>query len=282
MREKLILIRGGGDLATGVAHRLYQAGFRLLITEQEQPTVIRRSVAFANAVYEGTMKVEGVTAAHIKQVEEAEICWKQKQIPVVVGDAAVLCRHLKVNALVDATLSKRNTGIRRNLAPIVIGIGPGFEAGVDVDAVVESQRGHLLGRVIYEGKAQPNTGIPGIIAGVGRERLIQSPAAGVFKAEAAIGDVVKAGQRVASVDKKPVTASIDGLLRGLLADGLTVTEGFKIGDVDPRIQPEFCRLISDKARAIGGGVLEAILHLHWKEKSFNGCPPGPADIISIH
>lgn len=261
MYRNSVIIRGGGDLATGIAHRLYQAGYQLLITEQEQPSVIRRTVSFANAVYEGSMTVEGVTARRVNSLWEAETLWKKNLIPVMVTEAADLCRKLKSDVLVDATMAKKNTGIGRELAPIVIGIGPGFEAGKDVDAVVESQRGHQLGRVLYLGKAQPNTGIPGSIAGMSIERLLRAPVAGIFKGEADIGDVVKAGQRVASVNGKPVVSKIDGLLRGLLADGLSVADGHKVGDVDPRFDPELCGLISDKARAIGGGVLEAILHL---------------------
>lgn len=261
MRTKCVVIRGGGDLATGVAHRLYQAGYQVLITEQATPTVIRRTVAFANVLYEKGMTVEGVAAAAVNTLEEVEEAWKQGQIPVWPEEAGQVCRILQAGVLVDATLAKRNTGIARDMAPVVIGIGPGFEAGVDVDAVVESQRGHHLGRVFYQGRAAPNSGTPGIIAGVGRERLLKAPCAGVFQGEASIGDVVKAGQRVATVAGKPVVSAIDGLLRGLLADGLMVTEGFKVGDVDPRVDPDHCRLISDKARAIGGAVLEAILHL---------------------
>lgn len=267
MNRNSVIIRGGGDLATGIAHRLYQAGYQLLITEQEQPSVIRRMVSFANAVYVGSMTVEGVTARRVNSLWEAETLWQKKQIPVMVTEATDLCRKLKADVLVDATLAKKNTGIERGLAPIVIGIGPGFEAGKDVDAVVESQRGHQLGRVIYQGKARPNTGIPGIIAGMGIERLLKAPAPGIFQGEAVIGDVVKAGQQVASVNGEPVVSQIDGLLRGLLADGLTVTTGYKVGDIDPRIDPELCSLISDKARAIGGGVLEAILHLQQGRKT---------------
>ena len=267
MNNQRIVIRGGGDLATGVAHRLYQAGYQVLITEQPTPTVIRRTVAFANVLYEKGMTVEGVTALAVYSLKEVEEAWHQGLMPVWPEEAEKVCAILQAGVLVDATLAKRNTGITKDMAPVVIGVGPGFEAGVDVDAVVESKRGHTLGRVLYQGKAAPNSGIPGIIAGVGRERLLKAPCAGVFKGEASIGDVVKAGQRVASVDGEPVVSAIDGLLRGLLADGLTVAEGFKVGDVDPRVDPDYCQLISDKARSVGGAVLEAILHLqHVKEK----------------
>jgi len=272
MMNLRIVIRGGGDLATGVAHRLYQAGFRVLITEQVKPTVIRRTVSFANVLYEKEMKVEGVTATVVKNLEEVKEAWQKEQMPVWPEETGKVCAILHADVLVDATLSKRNTGITRDMAPFVIGVGPGFEAGVDVDAVVESQRGHNLGRVLYQGRAAPNSGIPGIIAGVGKERLLKAPCAGIFKGEAVIGDVVKTGQRVATVDEQPVEAVIDGLLRGLLADGLTVTEGFKVGDVDPRIDPDYCLLISDKARAIGGAVLEAVMHLQYvkdKENTIN-------------
>lgn len=259
--KQRVVIRGGGDLATGVAHRLYQAGFRVLITEQAKPTAIRRTVAFANVLYEKGMTVEGVTAREVNSLEEVEAAWQEGQIPVWPEDVGKVCIVTKAEVLVDATLAKRNMGITKDMAPVVIGVGPGFEAGVDVDAVVESKRGHTLGRVLYQGTAAPNSGIPGMIAGVGKERLLKAPCAGLFKGEAFIGDVVKAGQRVASVDGEPVVTAIHGLLRGLLADGLMVTEGFKVGDVDPRVDPDYCQLISDKARSIGGAVLEAILHL---------------------
>jgi len=261
MNHQLVVVRGGGDLATGVAHRLYQCGFQLFIIEQQQPTVIRRTVAFATAMYDGQITVEGVTARSVEKFHEAEALWQRGVIPVMAAEAAVACRELKPTALVDATLSKKNTGVERGMAPVVIGVGPGFNAGEDVDAVVESRRGHWLGRVIYEGSAQPNTGVPGIIAGVGSERVLRSPASGIFRGTAAIGDVVTAGQVIGLVENVPVTTSIDGMLRGLLADGLPVTPGFKVGDVDPRLQPAYCHQISDKARAIGGGVLEALMHL---------------------
>ncbi len=260
-----IVVRGGGDIATGVAHRLYQAGLKVLITEQARPTVIRRTVAFANVLYEPGMAVEGVIATVVNSLAEVETAWEKGQMPVWPEDAGKVCGAIQADVLVDATLSKQNTGITSAMAPVVIGVGPGFEAGIDVDAVVESQRGHHLGRVFYQGKAAPNSGIPGIIAGVGKERLLRAPCVGVFTAEAAIGDVVKVGQRVATVAGQPVVTAIDGLLRGLLADGLQVKEGFKVGDVDPRVYPDYCRLISDKARAIGGAVLEAIMHFQKKE-----------------
>lgn len=266
MTEVKVVIRGGGDLATGVAHRLYKAGFSVVMTEQKQPSVIRRTVAFANVLYEEGMTVEGVCARAVHSREEVEEAWRRGEIPVWPEEAGKVCQTLQADVLVDATLSKKNTGVNRGMAPIVIGIGPGFEAGVDVDAVVESQRGHHLGRVLYQGRAAPNSGVPGIIDGVGRERLLKAPCEGVFQAKASIGDVVKAGQKVATVGDKPVVTAIDGLLRGLLADGLSVTEGFKVGDVDPRINPDYCTTISDKARAMGGAVLEAVMHLrHVKE-----------------
>jgi len=266
MLKQRIVIRGGGDLATGVAHRLHQSGFYVVITEQARPTVIRRTVAFANVLYEKGMEVEGITATVVNSLRETEAAWQKGQMPVWPGEAGKVSATIQADVLVDATLSKRNTGIDRGMAPFVIGVGPGFEAGMDVDAVVESQRGHNLGRVFYQGKAAPNSGTPGIIAGVGKERLLKAPCAGVFKGESSIGDVVKAGQQVGVVDGQPVVTAIDGLLRGLLADGLMVTKGFKVGDVDPRIDPEYCFLISDKARAIGGAVLEAVMHLQYFAK----------------
>ncbi|MCX7781526.1 MAG: selenium-dependent molybdenum cofactor biosynthesis protein YqeB [Negativicutes bacterium] len=258
--KKLVLIKGGGDLATGIAHRLYRAGFAIIITEIPCPTVIRRTVAFAQAVYAGKATVEDVTAV-LTEPDKAYAILREDKIAVIVDPAAACIDSIKPWAVVDAIIAKYNTGTSLAQAPIVIGVGPGFTAGVDVHAVIETMRGHDLGRVITAGSAQPNTGIPGEIGGYTLERLLRAPEDGIFQAVRQIGEMVKAGDVVAVVGKHAVIAKIGGILRGLLQDGLPVTAGMKIGDIDPRCRPEHCYTISDKARAIGGGVLEALMWL---------------------
>ena len=266
--NKIVVLKGGGDLATGIAHRLQRCGFRLVITEIGQPTVIRRSVAFANAVYNGEMTVEEVTAVLTKP-EQIESCWQRGTIPVVIDPACQIRHQLNPWGLVDAILAKTNLGTSRSDAQVVVGVGPGFAAGQDVHRVVETMRGHDLGRVITCGSAHPNTGVPGDIGGYTLERLVKAPCAGVFRSVRSIGDVVRAGEVLAYVDESAVTGQIDGVLRGLLYDGLHVTTGMKIGDIDPRAKVEHCWSISDKARAIGGGVLEALL-------MSGSCSPAPS------
>ncbi|HWR07266.1 selenium-dependent molybdenum cofactor biosynthesis protein YqeB [Sporomusa sp.] len=257
---KIIVIKGGGDLATGIAHRLHQSRFKVVITELPKPTVVRRTVAFAQAVIDGQAVVEGVTA-RLVTTEQVRETLAAGNIPVVVDPHAHCVVACRPQAVVDAIIAKKNTGTRITDAPVVVGVGPGFTAGMDVHAVIETQRGHDLGRVIYQGPASANTGIPGALGGYTLERLIKAPAAGVFTACRSIGDTVAAGDIVGYVGAKPVSVVITGVLRGLIQDGLTVFEGLKIGDVDPRCRPEHCYTISDKARAIGGGVLEALLHM---------------------
>ncbi len=256
--NKLIVIKGAGDLATGVAHRLFRSGFSVVMTELPQPMVIRRTVAFAEAIFSGSVVVEDVVAvkselAHVLQVI------KEGKIPVVIDPQGVVVEKLQPLVLVDAILAKKNINTNITDAPIVIGVGPGFTAGEDVHAVVESKRGHYLGQVIRKGQALPNTGVPGEIGGYTVERILRAPCRGVFKGNAKIGQRVTAGEIVAYVDEVPVVASITGILRGLLHDQLLVDKDMKIGDIDPRCIGEHCFSISDKARAIGGGVLEGIL-----------------------
>ena len=256
----LTLIRGAGDIASGIALRLWRAGFEVVMTEIPHPTTIRRTVAFSDAVGSGEQTVEGVTALRAKNTMDAWEILGQGRIPVLV-DPDCACRDaLKPDALVDAILAKRNLGTAITDAPIVVGIGPGFTAGTDCHAVVETMRGHTLGRAIYDGSALPNTNIPGLIGGFAGERVLRAPADGVFTGTRKIGDHVKAGETVGAVAGVPMTATIDGVLRGLLADGVAVKKGLKSGDVDPRGKAEYCRSVSDKALAVGGGVLEAIMH----------------------
>lgn len=260
MKEQLVLIRGAGDMATGIACRLFRCGFPVVMTEIGEPTVIRRTVSLAQAVFDKTVTVEGVVG-RLAAPENALAVIEAGEIPVVIDERGRLAQVLKPWAVVDAILAKKNLGTTKEMAGIVIGVGPGFSAGEDVDAVIETQRGHYLGRVILAGAAIPNTGSPGEIAGYSRERVVRSPNGGRFKGKSRIGDVVAAGEVIGWVDEEPVLATIDGVLRGLLQDGLVVPADFKIGDIDPRCAVEHCFSVSDKARSIGGGVLEALLRL---------------------
>ena len=258
--NRLVVIKGGGDIATGIAHRLFQSRVPIIITEIAEPTVVRRTVAFATAVTTGQIAVEGVAA---KLVTPAKIMATLAEgcIPVVVDELAACVAQFSPYAVIDAIIAKRNTGTKLADAPVVIGVGPGFTAGVDVHAVVETMRGHELGRVMYQGQAIANTGIPGEVGGYTLERLIKSPADGIFIACRDIGDDLAVGEVVGHVGETVVRVAIAGVLRGLIQSGIKVTQGLKIGDVDPRCRREHCYSISDKARAIGGGVLEALLHL---------------------
>jgi xanthine dehydrogenase accessory factor len=253
-----VLIKGAGDLATGVAARLWRSGFLVAMTELAQPLTIRRSVAFAEAVYAGEVKVEEITARRLSDLADIESAWQASVIPVLSCHEDCVAA-VRPAVLVDAILSKRNTGTRLTDAPFVVGLGPGFTAGQDVHAVVETNRGHYLGRVLWSGSARPDTGVPGDIAGYGRERVIYAPAEGAFEHRLNIGAVVNAGDVVGRVGQAPVRAPIAGVLRGLIHDGVLVQASLKIGDVDPRAVPDHCCTISDKALAIGGGVLEAVL-----------------------
>lgn len=253
-----ILIKGAGDLASGVAHRLHRAGFRPVMTELAQPLTVRRKVSFSEAVYDGKVEVEGVTAALAADLRTAREMLARGLIPVIVDPDGGVLKEYKPQVMVEATLAKRNTGVSRGDADLVIALGPGYFAGQDVHVVVETMRGHDLGRVILYGAAASDTGEPEPVAGYTGKRLLRAPGDGVFTPVMAIGDTVEAGQTVGRVGSLPVEAAIDGVVRGLLHDGLKVTAGLKIGDVDPRGEREYCFTIGDKARAVGGGVLEAL------------------------
>ena len=260
------LIRGAGDIASGIALRLWHSGFDVVMTDIEHPTSIRRTVAFSQAIIDSRTDVEDVSAQKADNIAHAKELLKRDILPVFI-DPECLCRQeLEPDVLVDAILAKRNLGTKITDAPIVIGVGPGFEAGVDCHAAVETMRGHTLGRVIYKGSALPNTNIPGLIGGFAGERVLRAPDDGVFKGARTIGDTVAAGDIVGYVGDKPMACTIGGVLRGLLADGTTTHKGMKAGDVDPRGQKEYCYTVSDKALAVAGGVLEAILYLEHKQK----------------
>lgn len=257
----LILIKGAGDIATGIAVRLKNAGMQIVMTEIAIPTTVRRSVAFSRAVYEGSAVVENITAKLVLDFAQIPAVLQQDEIPVLIDPRCEVLKSIHFDAVVDSILAKKNLSTDPTQAPVVIGVGPGFSVPQDCHCVIETQRGHDLGRCIYQGCAAKNTGIPGEIGGYTVERLLRAPCDGIFHPILAIGDIVKAGQTVAMVDDQPVTAQIDGIVRGLLQDNVPVKAGMKSGDIDPRGCYEHCFTVSDKARAVGGGVLEAILHL---------------------
>lgn len=256
----MILIRGAGDIATGIALRLYRAGFQVAMTDLPQPTAIRRTVSFSEAVLRGQTTVEGITGS-LCTVEEVPAVLQKGEVPVLIDPECLYREVLRPHVLVDAILAKRNLGTKITDAPVVIAVGPGFTAGEDCHAVVETMRGHYLGRVIRQGSAQPNTAIPGLIGGYAGERVLRAPEDGVFRQALNIGDRVQPGDVAGFVGDEPMFCTIGGILRGILPDGISVTKGMKAGDVDPRCAPEHCLCASDKALAVGGGVLEAILEL---------------------
>jgi len=260
-QKKLVLIRGAGDIASGVAVRLFNAGYKVMMTDIAQPTMIRCNVSFAQCLYGEPIEFEGITAVKATSPDHAFEILDQQQIPVLIDEKCQLASQLKPTYLVDAILAKNNLGTEIDMAPVTIALGPGFNASVDCDAVIETNRGHHLGRVIYQGRSQANTGIPGDIAGYTHQRVLRAPSAGVMQGMVKIGDIVSEGDLIAKIDEVEVRAALDGMVRGLLNSGLTVREGFKIGDIDPRGEEADHTTASDKARAIGGGVLEAILHL---------------------
>lgn len=260
-----VIIRGAGDIATGIALRLHRAGFQIIMTDLPQPTSIRRTVCFSEALRLGEVLVEDVRARRADSAREALDIAKAGDIAVLADPECTLLPELHPAALVDAILAKHNLGTRRDMAPVVIAVGPGFTAREDCHAAVETMRGHTLGRVLYHGSPIPNTGVPGVIGGYSTERVLRSPAAGVFEPKMEIGQMVKAGEVAAVVSGQPMLCTIDGCLRGLLQGGLTVPAGMKCGDIDPRCKRDHCFQASDKSLAVGGGVLEALLHF--------GCRP---------
>jgi xanthine dehydrogenase accessory factor len=259
--QLIVLIRGAGEMATGVAHRLVQSHFKICLIELSQPLAVRREVSFCEAVYDGEKEIEGVRAKLIPKPKGIPLAWKEGKLPLLVDpDGKETRAFLKPDVVVDAILAKRNMGTQINDAPLVIGLGPGFKAGKDVHVVVETNRGHNLGKVILKGTAEPDTGVPGDIGGFSTERVLRSMKKGVFHSDCSIGDRVSKGAVVAVAGDFPVIAQISGTLRGLIRDGVEVKRGMKVGDIDPRGRREHCFTISDKSRAIGGGVLEAILY----------------------
>ncbi|QZY54046.1 selenium-dependent molybdenum cofactor biosynthesis protein YqeB [Crassaminicella profunda] len=260
--DEVVVVRGGGDLATGTIHKLHRCGFRVLVLEVPNPTAIRRKVSFSEAIYDDKIEIEGITAVHVHSLDEVKEAWKNKRIPLMIDPKGVCIKEVKPNIVVDAIIAKKNLGTTKNMADITIALGPGFIAGKDVDVVIETARGHDLGRLILKGEAKKNTGIPGFIGGYSKERVIHSPCDGNIDNMKDIGDIVKKDELIAYVGNTPIKATISGLLRGIIRNGSMVKKGLKIGDIDPRIsEHNNCYTISDKARNIAGGVLEAIFYM---------------------
>lgn len=255
----IVLIRGGGDLASGVALRLHHAGFRVLITELPEPLVVRRLASFAQVVFEGAYQLEDVEGQLVEDAASALAVMTAGKVAVMVDPKAEIRQQLPLFALVDARMTKSAPDLDMNVAPRVIGLGPGFNAGVNCHAVIETNRGPYLGRVYWQGQAEPDSGIPESVRGFNVERVLYAPSDGILQAQANIGDILEADQPIAVVDGTLVTAKFKGVLRGLIHSGLQVKKGLKIGDLDPRCNTKICTLASDKALAIGGGVLEALL-----------------------
>ncbi len=261
MDDLIIFIRGAGEMASGVAHRLHQSHFRVCMAEIPQPLAVRREVSFCEAVYEGEKEVEGVRAIWIAEADAIKSVWEKGELPILVDPMGEKTRaFIRPHVQIDAILAKKNLGTRIIDAPWVIGLGPGFTVGEDVHAVIETNRGHNLGKMILKGSAEPDTGVPGDIGGFTAERVLRTMKEGVFHIESAIGKRVDKGTVVARVDGDPVITQIGGIVRGLIRDGVEVEKGMKVGDIDPRGKKEHCFTISDKARAIAGGVLEAVLY----------------------
>ena len=256
----MIIVRGGGDLATGTIYKLHQCGYNVLILETARPTAIRREVSFCEAVYDGSYQVEDVICRRVDTKEQCERAWEKREVPLMIDPKGAMIKEMRPEAVVDAILAKKNLGTTKNMAGLTIALGPGFRAGEDVDYVIETKRGHRLGRVIEQGSAIANTGIPGMIGGFGAERVIHAPAAGMIHVLSPIGSIVEKGQTIATIGEVSVYATLDGVLRGMIRDGFAVEKGLKIADIDPRIQEkENCTTISDKARCIAGGVLEVLV-----------------------
>lgn len=258
---ELVIIRGGGDLATGIGHRLFMAGFQIIILEVEKPLAVRRTISFSEAIYIGEATVEGVKSIFCKNLCTLMDVLNDRNVPVIIDPNGKIIDTLKPMAVVDCIMAKENLGTHKDMAPITIGIGPGFNAGEDVDLVIESNRGHNLGRVIHKGYAESNTGIPSSINGISEGRIIRATEDGIIKWNVNIGDMIKENVIIGNITGTEIRSKIKGKIRGLIKDGIYVNKGLKIGDIDPRGEEIDVNTISDKARAIGGGVLEGILYM---------------------
>lgn len=258
--NNIVVFRGGGDIATGSIQKVKRAGFKVVVLEVAKPSSIRRKVCMSEAVYDGKVTVEDIEGVLVKQSEEIFKVLNDDKIAVIIDTKGEIIEKIKPIAVIDAILAKKNLGTNREMAPITIGLGPGFEAGKDVDIAIETMRGHNLGRLIFKGKTMENTGVPGIIKGVGKERVIYSENEGHIKNIANIGDYVEKGEVIAKISNKDVVASISGVLRGIIRENYYVEKGLKIADIDPRREEKNnCFTISDKARNVGGATLEALM-----------------------
>lgn len=258
--DLIIAVKGAGDLASGIALRLWRSGFRVILSELPTPLCIRRTIAFCGAVVTGTARVEDAESVLIRHADEAEAVWQSRRIPLLIDPDASEMLKLQPDVLIDARIIKDyRTDTHTSDAPLVIGLGPGFTAGENCHCVIETNRGHNLGRVLWSGSAEPNTGVPGTIQGEGKKRVLHSPCDGTFSPCCEIGDTVRVGEVIARVNGEPVVSQLDGIVRGIIMPGLQVSRGLKIMDVDPRGNRDHCFTVSDKATALGGAVLEAVL-----------------------
>lgn len=269
MTENLIVVRGAGDISTGIIHKLNRCGFNVLALEIESPLAIRRNVCFSEAIYEEEVYIEGVCGKLVKEVNTLKDIFNENKVAIAIDPDGNLIDMLKPKVVIDAILAKKNLGTTIDMAPLTIGIGPGFIANKDVDLVIETMRGHDLGRIIENGCAVENTGVPGDINGYTKERVVYSYETGIIKNICSIGDIITKGQVIATISsgecKFDILATMNGILRGIIRDGSFVKKGLKIADIDPRVdESKNCNTISDKARCIAGGVLEAIL-MNWSE-----------------
>ena len=263
LSELIVVIKGAGEMASGVAWRIYMSNIRkILMLETASPLAVRRKVSFCEAVHAERQTVEGVQAIKVDGYDTMQMAWNRGNIVIVVDPDWKLLDRAQPNVVVDAILAKKNLGTHKKEAPLVIGLGPGFDAGQDVHMVIETNRGHHLGRIITSGKAAPDTGIPGSIKGYTQERVLRAPRDGEFNTRCSIGNPVKQGDAIGTVAGEPVAARIDGVIRGLIRSPMHLSRGLKIGDIDPRGVVDYCDTISEKARAIGGAVLEAILRVY--------------------
>ena len=260
MQDLTIVIKGAGEMASGIAYRLFKSNFRkICMTEVPHPQAVRRKVSFCEAVYDNEMMVEDITGVLVESHEKVREEWDKSRIPIIVDSDARVIPIIKPDIVIDAILAKKNVGTKITDAPHVIGVGPGFSVGRDVHLVVETNRGHNMGRVLHTGEAEANTGVPGTIAGYGVERVLRGPKEGILKIIKDLGDSVEKDEIIGWVDDYPVKSEIKGIIRGLLRDKSSIWKGMKIGDIDSRASRESCSTVSDKALAIGGGVLEAML-----------------------
>lgn len=265
--NEILVVRGGGDLATGTIQKLHRCGFRVLVLEVPKPTSIRRKVSFSEAIYDGEIEIEGITAVHVHCLDEIKEAWNNNKVPVIIDPKGQYIKQLKPNIVVDAIIAKKNLGTTKDMADITIALGPGFTAGKDVHIVIETARGHDLGRLIFQGEAKKNTGIPGVIGGYSKERVIHSPCDGIIENVKDIGAIVEKDEIIAYVGNTSVKTTISGLLRGIIRNGSEVRKGLKIADIDPRISEKpNCYTISDKSRNIAGGVLEAMFFMKNKKR----------------